>query len=96
MHSLWLGYFTTPSVLVTYSVLGQQCLASAVERKTLFQQYTLSVFLFIEQNHSLHYTLKALIPKTLYITNAEQDKKPNQSTANKSKEIPAQELKPIQ
>ena len=56
MHSLRLGYVTTPSVLVTYSVLGQQCLVGVVERMTLFQQYTLSVSLFIERESftSLH------------------------------------------
>jgi hypothetical protein len=54
------------SLPVTYSVLGQKCFASVVERITLFQQYTLSVFLFIEENHSRHNTLKALTPGTLY------------------------------
>jgi len=58
MHSLCTGYtrITIPSVLATYSVLGQQCFASVVERMTLFQQYTLSVFLFIERESftSLH------------------------------------------
>ena len=89
MHSLWLGYVTTQSVLTTYNVLGQQCFASVVERMTLFQQYTLSVLLFIERESFTSLHSKGIDTQNIILTNTEQDKK-NLTKAQRIKEKKSQ------